>query len=79
MLFEEQKELRWIGSFGIPYIFDGEHAFRLEENNDGTTTLHHFERFRGILVPFLSTLLNKTTKEGFALMNEALKQRAEHQ
>lgn len=79
LVFEPQKELRWIGSLGIPYIFDGEHVFRLEENTDGSTTLHHFERFRGILVPFLSTLLNKTTRDGFSLMNAALKQRAEKQ
>ncbi len=77
LVFQQQKELRWIGSLGVPYIFDGEHVFRLEENGDGTTTLHHFERFRGILIPFLSTLLDKTTREGFSLMNEALKQRVE--
>lgn len=77
LVFQQQKELRWIGSLGVPYIFDGEHVFRLEENSNGTTTLHHFERFRGILIPFLSTLLDKTTREGFSLMNEALKQRIE--
>ncbi len=77
LVFQQQKELRWIGSLGVPYIFDGEHVFRLEENTDDTTTFHHFERFRGILIPFLSTLLDKTTKEGFSLMNEALKQRIE--
>jgi len=77
LVFEQQKELRWIGSLGVPYIFDGEHVFRLEENTDGTTTLHHFERFRGILIPFLSTLIDKTTREGFSLMNAALKQHIE--
>ena len=79
MVFEQQKELRWIGSLGIPYIFDGEHVFRLEENSDSTTTLHHFERFRGILIPFLSTLIDKTTKDGFELMNAELKQCVEKQ
>ncbi len=79
LVFEQQKELRWIGSLGIPYIFDGEHVFRLEENSDGTSTLHHFERFRGILIPFLSTLIEKTTRDGFELMNAALKQRVEKQ
>jgi hypothetical protein len=79
LVFEQQKELRWIGSLGIPYLFDGEHVFRLEENSNGSTTLHHFERFRGILIPFLSTLIEKTTQEGFELMNAALKQRLEKQ
>jgi len=77
LAFEEQKELRWVGSLGVPYIFDGEHVFRLQENTDGSTTLHHFERFRGILIPFLTTLIDKTTREGFTLMNFALKQLAE--
>lgn len=79
LVFDQQKELRWIGSLGIPYIFDGEHVFRLEENSNGSTTLHHFERFRGILIPFLSTLIEKTTRDGFELMNAALKQRVEKQ
>ena len=79
LVFEQQKELRWIGILGIPRIFDGEHVFKIQENNDGTTTLHHFERFRGILIPFLSKLINKTTRKGFELMNAALKERAEKQ
>lgn len=70
-------ELRWLGSLGIPYIFDGEHTFRLQDNGNGTTTLHHYERFRGILVPFLSKMLNINTRQGFEQMNRALKNRAE--
>ncbi len=71
------KELRWLGSLGIPYIFDGEHTFRLEDNGNGSTTLHHYERFRGLLVPFLSKMLDINTLQGFELMNAALKKKAE--
>jgi hypothetical protein len=71
------KELRWMGSMGIPYLFDGEHTFLLEDNGDGTTSFHHFEHFRGILVPMLTKMLDVNTKEGFEQMNMALKARVE--
>lgn len=71
------RELRWMGSMGIPYLFDGEHTFLLEDNGDGTTSFHHFEHFRGILVPMLARMLDVNTKEGFEQMNMALKARVE--
>jgi hypothetical protein len=74
---EANKELRWLGSLGMPYIFDGEHTFKLEDNGDGTTRFLQFERFRGILTPFLSKMLDVNTLAGFELMNQQLKQIAE--
>lgn len=71
------QELRWLGSLGVPYIFDGEHRFLLIPQADGTTTLHHSERFRGILVPFMQKMLDDNTKRGFEAMNVALKKRCE--
>lgn len=71
------REFRWLGSLFVPYIFDGEHGFSLTDNGDGTTTFYQFERFRGILVPFLSAMLDGSTLLGFEAMNLALKQRAE--
>lgn len=75
--YEANKELRWIGKLLFSHIFDGEHAFMLKDNEDGTTTFMHYENFRGILVPFLKNMLEGKTRAGFELMNKALKERVE--
>ena len=65
------KELTWGG--GIQGIFFGEHVFRLEAQNDMTKFIHK-EDFSGIAVPFASL---DAIEEGYNLMNQALKVRAE--
>jgi hypothetical protein len=72
------KEFRWIGKLVLKHIFDGEHIFILKDNNNGTTTFIQYERFRGILVPFLKRTLNTNTLSGYNNMNEALKKRCEN-
>lgn len=74
---EPFNELRWIGKLFIPRLFDGEHTFKLRDNKDGTVTLIQYERFRGIIVPFLKKMLDKDTRSGFEVMNQAFKQRCE--
>ena len=73
--YEENKEFRWKGKLGIKGIFDGEHYFKLVENN-GNTKFVHGEKFSGILVALMGKTLDKT-KEGFQLMNESLKRECE--
>lgn len=73
----EGREFRWIGKLLIPGLFDGEHVFQLRDNGDGTTTFVQFERFRGILVPFLAKMLDGATRQGFMDMNQALKDKCE--
>ncbi len=75
--FENQKEFRWIGKLFLSRIFDGEHTFKLIDNQDGTTTFIQYEHFRGILIPFMKKMLDNDTKKGFENMNEALKIRCE--
>lgn len=72
-----RKELRWIGRFLIPGIFDGEHFFVLEPTNGGGTRFIHGERFSGVLVPLAKSALEGDTRAGFIRMNEAIKMRAE--
>ena len=74
--FEQNREFRWIGKLLLKGIFDGEHYFKLTDNNNGTTTFVHGEQFGGILVGFLGKTFEKT-KSGFQLMNEALKEECE--
>lgn len=72
LVFDRNKEFRWKGRLLIPGLFDGEHYFKLKENDDGTTTFIHGEKFSGILVGLFGGILKKT-EEGFKLMNVALK------
>ncbi|MEW6068896.1 MAG: SRPBCC domain-containing protein [Nitrospirota bacterium] len=52
-----KKELRWLGHFIIPGLFDGEHIFEFIENKDGTITFIQRELFSGILVPLFKKML----------------------
>ena len=77
LIFDENEEFRWIGHLGIKGIFDGEHYFKLVEQNKDQTKFIHGEKFSGLLVALMSGVLNKTA-DGFKLMNEALKTKAEN-
>jgi hypothetical protein len=72
---EPGRELRWLGRVLIPGIFDGEHAFIIDERQGGCR-LRHEETFRGLLVPAFGAML-KDTEQSFVAMNAALKRRAE--
>lgn len=73
---EENESLIWKGKLLYKGLFDGRHYFRLEVLSSKKVKFIHGERFSGLLVGMLSTALKKT-EEGFILMNEALKNRAE--
>lgn len=74
----EKCNIKWLGSFLVKGIFDGEHHFEIEELSENLCKFKHFEHFQGILVPFLKSSLDKNTKQGFIAMNEALKKLAEN-
>ena len=76
--FQKNKEFRWLGKLFFKGLFDGEHYFILQENEDNSTTFIHGEDFSGILVGLFKKKLETETKAGFREMNEALKKRAEH-
>jgi hypothetical protein len=71
------RELRWLGRFLFPGIFDGEHRFLIEPITIGKVRFHQSEQFSGILVPIFRSSLDRDTKRGFEDMNLALKARAE--
>ncbi len=74
---DPNRELRWVGHFIVPGLFDGEHIFEFIDNNDGTTRFIQREIFTGILVPFLKNMLDDNTRRGFELMNQKLKEKCE--
>lgn len=73
---DENRELRWLGHFIFPGLFDGQHIFELIDNKDNTTTFIQREKFRGILVPLFKKIIEVNTLQGFVLMNNALKIKA---
>ena len=76
LVVEREWELRWRGRMLMPRLFDGEHAFGLEQRAE-TCRFLHAERFSGMLLPLLGGGLFEATRQGFEAMNAALKQRAE--
>lgn len=67
------RELRWVGRVLMPGLFDGEHWFRIEPR-EGGSTLHHGEQFTGMLVPLVMREgMFKQTRFGFEVMNRALR------
>ncbi len=76
--FEKEKELRWLGHLILPGLFDGEHVFQLEQNDNGSTTFIQKEIFKGLLVLLFRKMLNVDTRLGFEMMNKKLKERVEN-
>lgn len=73
LVASENEELRWLGRFLVPGLFDGEHYFLIAPEGTGTRFTHG-ENFRG------RGLLAFDMEEfvpSFVAMNEALKARAE--
>jgi len=70
---EKNRELKWLGHLFFKGLFDGEHKFYLQNNNNGTTTFMQSEKFSGILTFIFSNKNLKKTKDGFKQMNNKLK------
>jgi hypothetical protein len=73
---ERTHELRWLGRFLFRGLFDGEQFFKLRGLEDGRTRLIHGETFSGLLAERFAHRMPSTAR-GFAVMNQALKRRAE--
>ena len=71
------QELRWLGRFLVPGLFDGEHRFTIHPIADGKIRFRQSELFSGLLVPMFRSSLDRDTKRGFEEMNQALKLQAE--
>ena len=68
------RSLEWLGTMGVPGLFDGRHSFTLTSVSEGCTRLVQAEEFSGALVPFAGSLLSRTGA-GFEAMNAALLRR----
>ena len=77
LIFDANKEFKWLGHLLFPGLFDGEHKFELFDNGNGTTNFRQSEKFKGLLVPLFKKMLDNNTTNGFNLMNQKLKELAE--
>jgi hypothetical protein len=69
-----ENRLAWTGSLPIPGLFRGRHEFIVEDEGGGRTMFYQNEKMSGLIIPFFDF---KPEAAGFALMNGALKMRAE--
>ncbi|MEN6554458.1 MAG: SRPBCC domain-containing protein [Methanobacterium sp.] len=77
LTYDPERELRWLGNFWIPKLFDGEHSLIINEISENKVLFIQKERFSGLFVPFFSGTL-KDTESGFEMMNHALKEEVEN-
>ena len=61
LVAEPRHELRWLGRLLLPGIFDGEHRFEIHETAPGRVTFVQSEEFRGVLVPFVRSMIEGNT------------------
>jgi len=70
------REIRWKGYLWLPGLFDGEHSFKILEEEGGITLLVQREIFTGLFIPFFFRILS-ATKQEFETMNAEIRDQAE--
>ena len=73
---EPNKELRWVGDSPLG-SFRGEHFYQIEPISENKVRFVHGEHFSGWAVGLIWLLEGARIEKGYALMNEALKRKAE--
>lgn len=69
---DPDRELRWVGRFAVPGLFEGTHAVIIDDLGDGTVEVIQREGFRGVLIPLLRASLESQTRPAFEATNDAL-------
>ncbi len=75
--YEAGRSFRWLGSIGFKGMFDGEHVFTCEAQDESKSIFIQQESFSGFLVPLFWNTMHAKTKLGFEQMNQQLKERSE--
>lgn len=74
---EPNRELRWQGQPGFPFLLESEHVFIIQPTGNNKIHLIHDMIFYGLLVPFVKKIAKNSTHDPFVAMNRALKIRVE--
>jgi hypothetical protein len=73
---EAERAFGWLGTLGIPHVFDGAHRFELEPIDGGRRTRFiQSEHFSGVLLSLIARKVLPNTLRGFEAMNRALAER----
>ena len=72
-----KQEFSWKFHVGMPFLFRGEHIFRLEMIDDHRVRFIDREIFQGLLVPLQAKDIETNAKAGMIAMGEALKDHIE--
>jgi hypothetical protein len=73
---EPGRLIRWKGEFKLPGLFDGRHALIVDALDGGRSRFTTCEDVTGLLLPFAGKVMT-ASQQGFELMAQALKKRAE--
>jgi hypothetical protein len=75
---EPNREFAWKFHVMLPFLFRGEHTFKIEPINANRIRFTDRETFHGLLVPLQAKDLETNAKAGMIAMGEALKRRVEN-
>jgi hypothetical protein len=75
---EPNRQFSWKFHVGFPFLFRGEHIFKLEPINEHKVRFIDREVFHGLLVPLQAKNLETNAKPAMIAMGEALKERVEN-
>jgi hypothetical protein len=73
---DESRTLAWRGRLGVRGLLDAEHRLEVHEVSDQHCRFVQHERFTGLLVPGVRSVLTINTPAAFLAMNIALAQQA---
>jgi len=74
---EPNRELAWKFHVILPFLFRGEHVFRIEPVSERSIRFVDRESFEGLLLPLRAKYLETDVKAAMIEMGRALKERAE--
>src|SRR5262245_52436438 len=69
---DEGRTLAWRGRLGVPGVLDAEHRLEVHEAGSQRCMFVQHERFTGVLVPAVRSVLTVSTPAAFLAMNTAL-------
>jgi hypothetical protein len=72
----EGRMLAWRGCLGVPGVLDAEHRLEVQKVDARRCRFVQHERFTGMLVPAVRSVLTVNTPAAFLAMNTALAQQA---
>ena len=75
---EPNRQFSWKFHVGFPFLFRGEHIFKIEPINEHKVRFIDREVFHGLLVPLQAKNLETNAKPAMIAMGEALKERVEN-